>query len=43
MPLAELLPRVAYLPEDDRETLRHAHQTPMGGTQHFQFSLFRRD
>ena len=25
MPLAELLPRVAYLPEADRETLRHAH------------------
>ena len=25
MPLAELLPRVAYLPEADRETLRSAH------------------
>jgi 2-polyprenyl-3-methyl-5-hydroxy-6-metoxy-1,4-benzoquinol methylase len=25
------------------EMRRHAHQTPMGGTQHFQFSLFRRD
>ena len=26
MPLAELLPRVAYLPEADREMLRHAHE-----------------
>jgi 2-polyprenyl-3-methyl-5-hydroxy-6-metoxy-1,4-benzoquinol methylase len=25
------------------ESRRHDHQTPMGGTQHFQFSMFRRD
>jgi hypothetical protein len=24
------------------ETRRHDHQTPMGGTQRFQFSVFRR-